>query len=209
MSGDSTVFIVDDNEATLDHLKAVVSEDGNPVEAFSSAEAFLQAHQPGRTGCLVLDVQMPGMSGIELQKEMKARGIALPIIFITGHGDVPMAVQALKNGAHDFIEKPFDNRHLLVRIHSTMAAARHSEDIGYAPIEIRARMENLTPREREVMELVTHGNTNKGIAHILDISEKTVELHRGHMMDKMKSKTLAALVKMSMAAKSSLSGDSG
>ena len=174
------------------------------MKTYASAREFLASLQVGETGCLLLDVYMPDMDGFELYKKLKARGIFLSVIFMTCHGDIKMAVQAIKDGAHDFIEKPFDNRHLLARIRSGLAVVRYSEEIGIDPNEIKARLQTLTPREREVLELVVGGETNKGVARELGISEKTVEIHRANMITKMKAKTLAALVKMSLIAKTGI-----
>ena len=196
MTHEPTIHIVDDNEACLNMLANVVGAVYPRVKTYASAREFLASQQAAETGCLLLDVCMPDMDGFELHKELKARGTILSVIFITAHGDIKMAVQAIKDGAHDFIEKPFKNRHLLALIRSGLAAARHNE--------IKARLQTLTPREREVLELVVGGETNKGVARELGISEKTVEIHRAHMITKMKAKTLAALVQMSLIAKTGI-----
>ncbi len=204
MTHEPIIHIVDDDEAVLKILAHVVGEVYPRVKTYASAREFLASLQVGETGCLLLDVYMPDMDGFELYKKLKARGIFLSVIFMTCHGDIKMAVQAIKDGAHDFIEKPFDNRHLLARIRSGLAVVRYSEEIGIDPNEIKARLQTLTPREREVLELVVGGETNKGVARELGISEKTVEIHRANMITKMKAKTLAALVKMSLIAKTGI-----
>ncbi len=191
-----TVFIVDDDDAVRRFLSGLIDSIELRVEAFASARDFLEAYEPGQPGCLVLDVRMPGMSGLELQRELADRAIDLPVIILTGHGNVQLAVHAMKAGAVDFVEKPFDNELLLDRIQRAVAENLRAGRERIKRIEIAGRIQLLTPREREVLDLVVAGQTNKGAARHLDISEKTVEIHRANVMRKMQAKSLADLVKM-------------
>ena len=194
-----TIYVVDDDEAMRDSMTWLLEGEGYRVACFDSAAAFLKARRDDLRGCLVLDVRMPDMSGLELHEKLDALGSTLPIIFVTGHGDVPMAVGALQRGACDFIEKPFHDEDLLVRIRraleleAELAARRRQDDA------IVHRIGQLTQREREVMELVVAGKLNKQIADQLNISMKTVEAHRARVMEKMGVRTLAELVKVTMA----------
>ncbi|KAB2921087.1 MAG: response regulator transcription factor [Dechloromonas sp.] len=194
-----TIYVVDDDEAMRDSMTWLLEGEGYRVACFDSGESYLGDWSPAMRGCLVLDVRMPEMSGLELQEKLDALGSRLPIIFVTGHGDVPMAVGALQRGACDFIEKPFHNADLLSRIEraleldSQIAARRERDDA------IANRLELLTQREREVMNLVVAGKLNKQIADTLDISMKTVEAHRARVMEKMGVRTLAELVKAVMS----------
>ena len=196
MTPEPTVFIVDDDDAVRRFLSGLIESVELRVEAFASARDFLEAYEPGQPGCLVLDVRMPGMSGLELQRELAERAIDLPVIVLTGHGNVQVAVHAMKAGAVDFVEKPFDNELLLDRIQKAVAESVRARGERIKRIEIAERMQLLTPREREVLDLVVAGQTNKGVARRLDISEKTVEIHRANVMRKMQAKSLADLVKM-------------
>ena len=189
-----TVFVIDDDEAMRDSMTWLLEGEGYRVACFDSGESFLKAWHDDLCGCLVLDVRMPEMSGLELHEKLDALGSHLPIIFVTGHGDVPMAVAALQRGACDFIEKPFHNEELLSRIERALEldkqiAARRQRDGAIAH-----RLERLTQRESEVMRLVVAGKLNKQIADELDISMKTVEAHRARVMEKMGVRTLAELV---------------
>ena len=199
MIRDQIIYVVDDDEAMRDSMTWLLEGEGYKVACFDSAEAFLKARQDSMRGCLVLDVRMPEMSGLELQEKLDSLGSRLPIIFITGHGDVPMAVSALQRGACDFIEKPFHNEDLLSRIERALEldsqlAARQQRNGA-----INHRLDQLTQREREVMQLVVAGKLNKQIADQLDISMKTVEAHRARVMEKMGVRTLAELVKSVMS----------
>ena len=196
MTPEPTVFIVDDDDAVRRFLSGLIESVELRVEAFASARDFLEAYEPGRPGCLVLDVRMPGMSGLELQRELADQAIDLPVIILTGHGNVQLAVHAMQAGAIDFVEKPFDNELLLDRIQRAVAENVRVGSERIKRIEIAERMQLLTPREREVLDLVVAGQTNKGVARHLDISEKTVEIHRANVMRKMQAKSLADLVKM-------------
>jgi FixJ family two-component response regulator len=170
------------------------------VETFESADAFINSYYPGRSGCLLLDVRMPGMSGLELQEYLRANQIAIPVIIITGHGDVPMAVRAMKSGAVDFIEKPFNDELLLESIRYALALDVKQRDMQKQRAEIATRLARLTPREHEVMVMVTNGKANKEIAGNLGVSAKTVEAHRARVMEKMEANSLADLVRMAINA---------
>lgn len=196
MTLEPTVFVVDDDDAVRRFLSGLIASVELRVEAFASARDFLEAYEPGQTGCLVLDVRMPGMSGLELQRELAEQAIDLPVIILTGHGNVQLAVHAMQAGAIDFVEKPFDNELLLDRIQKAVAENVRAGSERIKRIEIAGRIQLLTPREREVLELVVAGQTNKGVARHLDISEKTVEIHRANVMRKMQAASLADLVKM-------------
>lgn len=196
-----TVFVVDDDEAMRNSLRWLIESVGLPVECHDSAESFLESHYPGRSGCLLLDVRMPGMSGLELQEYLKRNEINIPVIVITGHGDVPMSVRAMKEGAIDFIEKPFNDELLLDAIRNALALDKQQREKQALRAELAARMALLTPREYEVMEMVTAGRSNKEIARELGVSAKTVEAHRAKVMDKMQAGSLAELVRISMLAR--------
>ena len=203
MAGESSVaeqcvFIVDDDEAMRDSLAWLLESNALRVRSFESAEAFLDAYREDMAGCLVLDVRMPGMSGLELHERLQGSRSTLPIIFVTGHGDVPMAVSALKKGATDFIEKPFNNKEILGLIEQCLAANREQLSQRRHHADIGRRIAALTPREREVMELIAAGRLNKQIADELGISIKTVEVHRARVMDKMEVRSLAELVQCVM-----------
>jgi FixJ family two-component response regulator len=187
---------VDDDDAVRRFLSGLIESVELRVEAFASARDFLEAYEPGQPGCLVLDVRMPGMSGLELQTKLADQAIDLPVIILTGHGNVQLAVHAMQAGAIDFVEKPFDNELLLDRIQRAVTENVRAGSERIKRIEITQRMQLLTPREREVLDLVVAGQTNKGVARHLDISEKTVEIHRANVMRKMQVKSLADLVKM-------------
>lgn len=195
-----TVFIVDDDSAIRVAMQALLESVGLKHEILPGADEFLDRHGDGHeAGCLVLDIRMPGLGGLELQDELIKRGNSIPIIFITGHGDVPMAVEAMQKGAVDFIQKPFRDQELLDRIHLALrtdeerrAEARRSE-------EIRSLIDKLTQREREVFELVVTGKPNKVIAFELGVSQRTVEIHRARVMEKMQARSLADLVRMHIA----------
>ncbi len=188
------IHIVDDDEALRDSLVWMLESNGYKVAAHDSADAFLKIWREGMTGCLVLDVRMPGMSGLELFEELSRRHCSLPVIFITGHGDVPMAVAALKKGAADFIEKPFNDQDMLRLIEQCLAREKEGRDKRRVDADTARRMEHLTPREREVLELIVAGKLNKQVADVLGISIKTVEVHRARVMEKMGVNSLAELV---------------
>jgi len=200
MSKKPNVFVVDDDQAMRNSLKWLIESVGMMVETYSTADEFIQNYYPGRAGCLLLDVRMPGMSGLELQEHFLKHQINIPIIIITGHGDVPMAVRAMKSGAIDFIEKPFNDELLLESIRNALNMDVEQRAAQAERAEIATRLANLTPREHEVMEMVTAGKANKEIARTLGVSAKTVEAHRSRVMEKMQASSLAELVKMAVAA---------
>ena len=191
-----TVYVVDDDAPVRDAIGMLLDTVSIPYETFADAQAFLEVCDESLRGCLVLDIRMPGISGLELQKKLIEMNISLPIVFVTGHGDIPMAVEAMKHGAVDFIRKPFRDQELLDRIHEALASD-DSQRADQADIsEIRTRVETLTPREKQVYERVTEGQANKVIAIDLGISERTVEIHRSQVMQKARARTLADLVRM-------------
>ena len=188
------VYIVDDDEALRDSLIWLLESAGLKALAFDSAESFLAAWNDRMSGCLVLDIRMPGMSGLELHEKLNALHSTLPVIFITGHGDVPMAVSALKKGAADFSEKPFNDYDMINLIQNALATDRKRHEARAQEADAQRRIEGLTPREREVLELIVAGRLNKQIADDLGISIKTVEVHRARVMEKMGVHSLAELV---------------
>ncbi|MEE9358660.1 response regulator transcription factor [Candidatus Vondammii sp. HM_W22] len=196
MTQDVTVFIVDDDQEVRDALQLLMESVGLAVETFESAQAYLDAFDATRPGCLVLDVRMPGMGGLDLQVYLKSESLHPPIIIITGHGDVPMVVRAVQAGAVDFIEKPFNDQSLLDSVHR--AIEQDAEQRGQASrlADIKERLDRLTPREREVLELVVAGKRNKVIAADLDVSQSTVEAHRAKVMEKMEADSLSDLMRM-------------
>ncbi|MES9938431.1 MAG: response regulator transcription factor [Sedimenticola sp.] len=196
MSNQATVFVVDDDQAMRNSLKWLIESIGMDVETYDSADEFIRNYYPGRAGCLLLDVRMPGMSGLELQELFIKQQINIPIIIITGHGDVPMAVRAMKAGAVDFIEKPFNDELLLESIRNALLLDVEQREVQAGRAEIASRLAHLTPRELEVMEMVTNGKSNKEIASALGVSAKTVEAHRARVMEKMEASSLAELVRM-------------
>jgi two-component system, LuxR family, response regulator FixJ len=195
----SAVFVVDDDQAMRNSLKWLIESVGFQVESFASADEFLRQYQPGRAGCLVLDVRMPGMSGLDLQEYLSEKGMYIPVVIITGHGDVPMAVRAMKHGAVDFIEKPFNDEVLLDAIRRAIAHEEQQRLQQTEHLQLQRRLDSLTPREHEVMTMVTEGKSNKEIANMLGVSAKTVEAHRARVMEKMQAGSLAELVRMALA----------
>lgn len=204
MSGvpDQTIYIVDDDEALRDSLLWLLESNDYRVAQYASAEEFLTAYRPDMAGCLVLDVRMPGMSGLELYERLRERHSTLPVVFITGHGDVPMAVSVLKKGAVDFIEKPFSDKDMLKLIDQCLATERENRDRLRQDAAVARRLEQLTGREMEVLELIIAGRLNKQIADDLGISIKTVEVHRARVMEKMEASSLAELVQSVVACES-------
>jgi FixJ family two-component response regulator len=195
-----TVYVVDDDEGVRSALALLLKSMGQPAVTFGSAGEFLETYDPDRPGCALLDVRMPGMSGLELQEELNRRGVVLPVIFITGHGDVPMAVEAMQRGAFDFLQKPFRDDDLAERIRRALAHDRKLRSQIGEKGQIRARLDRLTPRERQVLKLVTDGKPNKVMAAELGVSQRTVEIHRAHVMRKMGASSLAQLVRMTIIA---------
>jgi two-component system response regulator FixJ len=193
-----TVFVVDDDDAVRNSLRMLLKSAGVQAEAFASAPEFLSAYQISQPGCLVLDVRMLGMSGLEMQHELNLRGATIPVIFITGHGDIPMAVEAMQHGAFDFLQKPFRDQDLLDRVQKALEKDRVNRVQLREKTRIQERRESLTPREREILELMTRGKPNKVMAADLGVSQRTVEIHRARVMEKMGASSLAQLVRMVM-----------
>lgn len=195
---DSIVFIIDDDEAVRRGLSFLLRAAGNEVDAFSSAADFLSRYDPARGGCLLLDIRMPQMNGLELQKELNARAWQIPTIFITGHGTVPLAITAMKAGAFDFIEKPLRDDKLIESVERALNwdQTTREERLQLATLKNRAAL--LTPREKEILDLVAAGEPNKTIGRRLGISFRTVELHRSHILEKMEARTVSELIRMAI-----------
>jgi two-component system, LuxR family, response regulator FixJ len=192
------VFIVDDDEAVRSSLRLLLKSVGLAPVALGSAREFLDKHDPAQPGCLVLDVRMPEMSGLELQEQLNLQGAVVPVIFITGHGDVPMAVEAMQAGAFDFLQKPFRDQDLIDRIQRALERDAKNRAALTQHAKIRERFESLTPREREVLTLMARGKPNKVMAAELGVSQRTVEIHRARVMEKSGADSLAQLVRMVM-----------
>ncbi|MFT6551201.1 MAG: FixJ family two-component response regulator [Zhongshania marina] len=203
MTIEATVYLVEDDEAVRDSLQMVLESVGHKVVSYSRADTFLEDYTTEMAGCMVLDIRMPGMNGMELQRQLNSRNSILPIIFVTGHGDVPMAVDAMQRGAVDFVQKPYREEELLGKIQQAIAADAENRADLEEKHKIRAKLADLTPRESQVMELMIEGKANKVIAYDLDISQRTVEIHRARVMEKMGVRSLAHLVRMVMAAEDS------
>jgi two-component system response regulator FixJ len=193
-----TVFVVDDDNAVRNSLRLLLKSVGLASQPLGSAAEFLETYRPSQPGCLVLDVRMPGMSGLELQRELNVRGATIPVIFITGHGDIPMAVEAMQQGAFDFLAKPFRDQELIDRVQRALSKDATTRTALEERERIRERLESLTPREREVLALMTQGKPNKIMAHELGVSQRTVEIHRARVMEKSGASSLAQLVRMVM-----------
>src|SRR5262249_26601663 len=200
MPPEPIVFVVDDDRAMRDSLRWLLDSVGLPVRTYATAAEFLADHDPAQPGCLVLDVRMPGMSGLDLQAELSRRGVELPTIVTTGHAEVPMAVRAVKAGAIDFIEKPFSDQLLLDRVRQALELDRDAREVRTRREDARQRLAALTPREREVLHLVVAGKANKEIAFELRLSTKTIEVHRAHVMSKMHVDSLAELIRVALLA---------
>jgi FixJ family two-component response regulator len=196
----ATVFVVDDDEAVRSSLRLLLKSLGMPAVTHGSAAEFLAAYDPEQPGCIILDVRMPGMNGLQLQDELNRRGAIIPVIFITGHGDVPMAVEAMQHGAFDFLQKPFSDKDLTDRIQRAIATDIRNRTLLGQKDRVRARLAALTRRETQVLQLVTLGKSSKVIAADLGVSQRTVEIHRAHLMEKMGATSLAHLVRMTMIA---------
>ncbi len=198
---EATIFVVDDDPGVRQSLEMLIRAIGQSVETYASAGEFLDAYTSERPGCLVLDLRMPGMSGLELQEELGSRGSNLPVIFITAHGDVPTAVDAVKGGAIDFIQKPFRDQDLIEKIELALEQNERALEETAERGDVQARVASLTSRERQVMDIVVDGKTNKSMATELRLSERTVEIHRARVMSKMGAESLADLVKMALRAR--------
>ena len=196
MTNEQIVYIVDDDEGVREGFGLLMDTVGQPYESYSSALQFLEAYDPGMDGCLVLDIRMPRMSGLELQQKLIEMGSLLPIIFITGHGDIPMAVDAMRRGAIDFVRKPFREHDLLERVNEALALESGRRKRSTNKQLLLDSVNSLSDREREVLELVAKGLMNKVIAQDLGISERTVEVHRAQVMTKLGVRTLAQLVRV-------------
>lgn len=196
-----TVYVVEDDEAVRDSLELLLKSDSKPVKTYESANAFLKDYSDKMAGCIVLDIRMPGMDGMELQKKLNEKHSILPIIFVTGHGDVPMAVDAMKEGAVDFIQKPYREEALLEKIEAALEQDLEQRKTLDEKQEIIRRVKSLTPREREIMDRMIAGQANKVIAIELEISQRTVEIHRSRVMHKMGTHSLAHLVRMVLSVK--------
>ena len=201
MATEATVFVVDDDAAMRESLRFLVESVGLDVETFERAEDFLERYDPELPGCLILDVRMPEVSGLELQERLAEYGSGLPIIMVTGYGDVPMAVHAMRNGAVDFIEKPFSDQHLIDRVQEAIARDRLRRTERKGRESVARRVLTLSAREREVLDLVVAGKANKVIAHELGLSPKTVEVHRARLMKKLNVSSVAELVQLSLEHK--------
>jgi two-component system response regulator FixJ len=192
------VFIVDDDEAVRGSLRFLMKSVGLASQARASATEFLESYEPTQPGCLVLDVRMPGMSGLELQQQLNLRGATIPVIFITGHGDIPMAVEAMQHGAFDFLQKPFRDQDFVDRIQQALERDARTRAVLAQHEQIRASFNSLTPREQDVLPLMISGKSNKIMAGELGVSQRTVEIHRARVMEKTGAASLAQLVRMAM-----------
>ena len=197
---DASVFVVDDDPLIRDALEQLIKSVGLKAYTFSSAQEFLEKDPPDEPSCLVLDIRMPRLSGLDLQDELAKRGLTIPVIFITGHGTVPLSVRAMKAGAVDFLQKPFEDQELLDAIHNAIELDKQTRTERTEIREVKRRVESLTPREYEVLVLITAGMLNKQIAYDLKLSENTVKAHRARIMQKMKAESLADLVRLTEKA---------
>jgi RNA polymerase sigma factor (sigma-70 family) len=195
-SNTPVVMVVDDDSGVRNAMRLLLRSVRLESVQFASATEFLERYDPDQPGCLVLDIRMPGMSGLELQQALNLRGAVIPVIFMTGHGDIPMAVEAMQHGAFDFLQKPFRDQDLLDRIQRAIIKDEELRKSLGEHARIRERLDGLTPREREVLDLMTRGLPNKSIAQDLGVSPRTVEIHRARVMEKMEAHSVAELVRM-------------
>jgi two-component system, LuxR family, response regulator FixJ len=197
----AVVMVVDDDAGVRNAMRSLLKSVGLNSALFASAQEFLDGYKPSQLGCLVLDIRMPGMSGLELQQQLNLRGAVIPVIFMTGHGDIPMAVEAMQHGAFDFLQKPFRDQDLLDRIQRAIVKdAELRKSLGEHE-RIQTHLESLTPREREVLDLMTQGKQNKVIGQELGVSPRTIEIHRARVMEKMGAQSVAELVRMMLDLK--------
>ncbi len=196
ISGTPIVMVVDDDSGVRNAMRSLLKSVGLQSALYASAQEFLDGYQPAQRGCLVLDIRMPGMSGLELQQQLNLRGAVIPVIFMSGHGDIPMAVEAMQHGAFDFLQKPFRDQDLLDRIQRAIAKDGERRQALGERERIRTHLDSLTEREREVLDLMTQGKQNKVIAQELGISPRTIEIHRARVMEKMNAQSVAELVRM-------------
>ncbi len=205
---DPIVFIIDDDEAVRLSTEMLIRSMGLRAESFASAAEFLDDFDPQQPSCLILDIRMPGMSGLELQEHLVESNLSVPIIFVTGHGEVPMAVKAMKAGAIDFIQKPFRDQELIDRVHAALEKDAEARVKASEIQAINAKMQTLTARETEVMQLVVDGKANKEIAFDLGLSPRTVEIHRARVMSKMGAGSLAELVRLALTSRGAVNSHS-
>ena len=196
-----TVMVVDDDAGVRNAMRALLKSVGLDSALFASAQEFLTGYQPTQPGCLLLDIRMPGMSGLELQQHLNLRGAVIPVIFMTGHGDIPMAVEAMQHGAFDFLQKPFRDQDLLDRIQRAIVRDDELRKSLGEHSRIKTHLDSLTPREREVLDLMTQGKQNKVIGQDLGVSPRTIEIHRARVMEKMGAHSVAELVRMMLDLK--------
>jgi two-component system response regulator FixJ len=199
-AADRTVFVVDDDAAALDSLVMLLRSDGLNPSGFSSAQAFLDQLAPDARGCIISDVRMPGMDGVELIRALKARYCLMPVIVITGHADVTVAVQAMKAGAAEFVQKPFESELILRLVRACLEENDDAVDASAKRLRVMRRIESLTARERQVLDLIMEGASNKLIASSLDISPRTVEIYRANVMSKMRADSLSDLIRMTLSS---------
>ena len=195
---DAIVHVVDDEAEVCNAVAMLLRSVGLQSRTYGSAQAFLEGYRPGTPGCIVLDVRLPGMSGLELQERLQQSGISLPVIVMTGHGDIQMAVRAMRAGALDFVEKPFNDQTLLDRVHEGVARSMQSHDADGERAQVQSRYNSLSEREREILKHVVDGRPNKLIADELGLSTRTVESHRAHIIEKMQASSLSHLVRMAV-----------
>lgn len=207
MVGSNKVFVVDDEESVVESIRFILESEGYEVESFTDPRAMLDRGRKPVAGCLVTDVRMPGMSGLDMHERLQATGVSLPTIMVTGHGEVPDAVRAMKAGCVDFIQKPWSNAALLDRVRDAMQMDQDQRSLNAERGEVLVRFEKLTARERQVMAAVVEGRLNKQIASELGLSHKTIEVHRAHVMEKMSAVSLAKLVRMAVMIESSTGVD--